>query len=232
MSDKIKDVFMAVHEKNCSIIKEYLTGGFMQDFARQLVFIGKENAREVLSKMPQGFAQELGEQYEKLSDKKITDTDVICAAGPILKKAGFYGHLMSDEVINNIPKEELHKIFEQTDSLFEIDPLIAMNIEENSFTFNDLVYLDNRAIQKVLREVDQAVAAKALRNAEPDVQEKIFSNMSRRAAQMLKEDMEFMGPVRLADVLSAQNEIVQIVLKLEENGDIVIARSEPDELVE
>ncbi len=231
MADKIREAFMAAHEKSCSIIKDYLTSGYVKDFAKMLIYIGKENAEEVLSKMPEELAQQTREQYEKYSDKKITDAEVISTAGPVLKKAGFYGFHMADEVIHNIPKEELHKLIQQTDSFFEIDPLIAMNIEQNSFTFNDLVLLDNRAIQKVLREVDQVVAAKALRNAEPEVQEKIFNNMSNRAAQMLKEDMEFMGPVRLVDVLAAQNEIVNIVLRLEDNGDIVIQRSSEDELV-
>ena len=73
--------------------------------------------------------------------------------------------------------------------------------------------------------------AKALKSVDTEVQDKIFGNMSKRAASMLKEDMEFMGPVRLKDVEEAQQKIVSIIRRLEDNGDIVIARSGEDELV-
>jgi flagellar motor switch protein FliG len=99
------------------------------------------------------------------------------------------------------------------------------------FVFEDIVMLDDRAIQKVMREVDSQELAKALKSVDAEVQDKIFRNMSKRAAGMLKEDMEFMGPIRLKDVEEAQQKIVSIIRHLEDTGEIVVARSGEDELV-
>jgi flagellar motor switch protein FliG len=99
------------------------------------------------------------------------------------------------------------------------------------FVFEDIVMLDDRAIQKVLREVDSQELAKALKSVDTEVQDKIFRNMSKRAAGMLKEDMEYMGPVRLKDVEEAQQKIVSIIRHLEDTGEIVVARAGEDELV-
>jgi len=99
------------------------------------------------------------------------------------------------------------------------------------FVFEDIVLLDDRAIQKVLREVDTQDLAKALKGVDAEVQEKIFRNMSKRASALLREDMDFMGPIRLRDVEEAQQKIVNIIRKLEEAGDIVVARAGEEELV-
>jgi flagellar motor switch protein FliG len=88
--------------------------------------------------------------------------------------------------------------------------------------FDILLNLDDRSIQKILRDVDSRLLAKALKGSNEMVQEKIFNNMSKRAAQMLKEDMDLMGPMRIADVRGAQEKIVNIVRHLEQTGEIVI----------
>jgi flagellar motor switch protein FliG len=93
------------------------------------------------------------------------------------------------------------------------------------FKFDFLLKLDDRAIQKILREVDDEVLLPALRCANESVQKKIFNNMSKRAAQMLKEDMEYMGPVRLRDVIEAQKKILNLIRYLEYTGEIVIQYS-------
>jgi len=82
-----------------------------------------------------------------------------------------------------------------------------------------------------MREVDSQELAKALKSVDTEVQDKIFKNMSKRAATMLKEDMEYMGPVRLKDVEEAQQKIVSIIRHLEDTGEIVIARAGEDEMV-
>jgi flagellar motor switch protein FliG len=99
------------------------------------------------------------------------------------------------------------------------------------FVFEDIVMLDDRSIQKVMREVDAQELSKALKSVDTEVQDKIYRNMSKRAAQMLKEDMEFMGPIRLKDVEEAQQKIVAIIRHLEDTGEIVVARAGEDELV-
>lgn len=132
------------------------------------------------------------------------------------------------EILNLVDRSTEKTIIE---SLEEEDPELAEEIKKRMFVFEDIVLLDDRAIQKVLREVDTAELAKALRGVETEVQDKIFRNMSKRAASLLKEEMEYMGPVRLKDVEETQQKIVSIIRKLEDQGEIVVARSGEDEMV-
>ena len=117
------------------------------------------------------------------------------------------------------------------EALEEEDPELAEEIKKRMFVFEDIVLLDDRAIQKVLREVDTAELAKALRGVDSEVQDKIFRNMSKRASALLKEEMEYMGPVRLKDVEETQQKIVAIIRKLEDQGEVVVARSGEEEMV-
>ncbi len=111
------------------------------------------------------------------------------------------------------------------------DPELADEIRRKMFVFEDILLLDNRSIQTVLREVDNNELAIALKNANEDVQKIIFDNLSSRLATMIKEDMDFMGPVRLKDVEDAQQKIVNIIRTLEDSGEIVISRGGGDEIV-
>jgi flagellar motor switch protein FliG len=132
------------------------------------------------------------------------------------------------EILNLVDRTSEKQIIE---ALEDEDPELAEEIKKRMFVFEDIVMLDDRAIQKVLREVDSQELAKALKNVDTEVQDKIFRNMSKRAAGMLKEDMEYMGPVRLKDVEESQQKIVSIIRHLEDTGEIVVARSGEDELV-
>jgi len=132
------------------------------------------------------------------------------------------------DILNLVDRSTEKGIIE---SLEEEDPELAEDIKKRMFVFEDIVLLDDRAIQKVLREVDTTELAKALKAVDSEVQDKIYRNMSKRAATLLKEDMEFMGPVRLKDVEEAQQKIVSIIRKLEEQGEIVVARPGEDEMV-
>lgn len=132
------------------------------------------------------------------------------------------------EILNLVDRSTEKTIIE---SLEEDDPELAEEIKKRMFVFEDIVMLDDRAIQKVLREVDTSELAKALKSVDTEVQDKIYRNMSKRAAQLLKEDMEYMGPIRMKDVEEAQQKIVSIIRKLEEAGEIVVARAGEDELV-
>jgi len=118
------------------------------------------------------------------------------------------------------------------DSLSESNPELADTVKNMMFVFEDIVHLDDRAIQAIMKEVDMKELATALKGTPGEVQEKIYKNMSERAVAMLKEDMEFMGPVRLRVVEEAQQKVVSIIRKLEETGEVVIGRSgEEDVLV-
>lgn len=111
------------------------------------------------------------------------------------------------------------------------EPELADEIRKKMFVFEDILSLDDRSIQRVLREVDNNELAVALKGSNEDVQNVIFNNLSKRLATMIKEDMDFMGPVRLKDVEEAQQKIVNVIRKLEDSAEIVIARGGGDELV-
>lgn len=111
------------------------------------------------------------------------------------------------------------------------EPELADEIRKKMFVFEDILLLDDRAIQRVLRDVDNNELGVALKAANEDVQNVIFKNMSKRLATMIKEDMEFMGPVRMKDVEEAQQKIVGIIRKLEDSAEIVISRGGGDEIV-
>jgi len=117
------------------------------------------------------------------------------------------------------------------DALEIDDPDLAEQIKRQMFVFEDIVMLDDRGIQLVLREVETKDLGLALKGSNPEVAQKILANMSSRAGQMLKDDMEFMGPVRLRDVEEAQQRIVKVIRKIEESGAIVISRGGSDEII-
>jgi flagellar motor switch protein FliG len=117
------------------------------------------------------------------------------------------------------------------EALDDKDPELAENVRKLMFTFDDIVNLDDRSIQVVLREVDSKDLGIALKGSSEEVKERILKNLSQRAAQMLKEELEYMGPVRLKQVEEAQSKIVAIIRRLEEAGTIVVSRGGEDEIV-
>ena len=111
------------------------------------------------------------------------------------------------------------------------EPELAEEIRKKMFVFEDILLLDDRAIQRVLRDVENSDLGIALKGANEDVQNAIFKNLSSRLASMIREDMEYMGPVRMKDVEEAQQKIVGVIRKLEDAGEIVISRGGGDDLV-
>ena len=111
------------------------------------------------------------------------------------------------------------------------EPELADEIRKKMFVFEDILLLDDRSIQRVLRDVDNNDLAVALKAANEQVQNAIFNNLSKRLAAMIREDMEYMGPVRMKDVEEAQQKIVNIIRKLEDSAEIVISRGGGDEIV-
>lgn len=132
------------------------------------------------------------------------------------------------EILNTVDRGTEKHIMEN----LEIeDPELADEIRKKMFVFEDILSLDDRSVQRVLREVDNNELAVALKGANEDVQNLIFSNLSSRLSTMIKEDMDFMGPVRMKDVEEAQQKIVNVIRKLEESAEIVISRGGGDEIV-
>jgi flagellar motor switch protein FliG len=132
------------------------------------------------------------------------------------------------EILNTVDRGTEKHIMET----LEIDePELADEIRKKMFVFEDILSLDDRSIQRVLREVDNNELAVALKASNEDVKNAIFNNLSKRLATMIKEDMDFMGPVRMKDVEDAQQKIVNIIRKLEDAGEIIISRGGGDELI-
>jgi len=118
------------------------------------------------------------------------------------------------------------------ESLETDDPDLVEQIRRLMFIFEDILLVNDKGIQAVLKEVDNEELALAMKTASEDLKNKIFGNMSERAAQLVKEDMEYMGPVRLSDVESAQQKIVDIVRRLEDAGELIVTgRGGDSELV-
>ncbi len=132
------------------------------------------------------------------------------------------------EILNSVDRGTERHIME---TLEVEEPELADEIRKKMFVFEDILLLDDRAIQRVLRDVDNNDLAIACKGSTEEVQNAIFSNMSKRLAEMIREDMEFMGPVRMKDVEEAQQKIVNIIRKLEDSAEIVISRGGGDEIV-
>ena len=132
------------------------------------------------------------------------------------------------DILNTVDRSTEKHIMET----LEIDePELADEIRKKMFVFEDILLLDDRAIQRVLRDVDNSDLAVALKGANEEVQTAIFNNLSKRLALMIREDMEFMGPVRMKDVEEAQQKIVNTIRRLEDASEIVISRGGGDEIV-
>ncbi|HHU70948.1 MAG TPA: flagellar motor switch protein FliG [Clostridiales bacterium] len=132
------------------------------------------------------------------------------------------------EILNTVDRGTEKHIME---TLEIEDPELADEIRRKMFVFEDILSLDDKSIQRVLREVDNNELAVALKGANDEVQNVIFNNLSKRLSSMIREDMEYMGPIRLKDVEEAQQKIVNIIRKLEDSSEIIISRGGGDEIV-
>ncbi len=206
-----------------------------QTIALILAYLEPQKASVILSSLPHEIQSDVA---KRIATMDRTTPEVLREVERVLEKklstlssedytqAGGVESIV--EILNLVDRSTEKTIIE---SLEEEDPELAEDIKKRMFVFEDIVMLDDRAIQKVMREVDTSELAKALKSVDTEVQDKIYRNMSKRAATLLKEDMEYMGPIRMKDVEEAQQKIVSIIRKLEEQGEIVVARAGEDELV-
>ncbi len=206
-----------------------------QTIALILAYLEPQKASNILGSLPHEVQSDVA---RRIATMDRTSPEVLREVERVLEKklstlsnedftaAGGVENIV--EILNLVDRTTEKTIIE---SLEEEDAELAEEIKKRMFVFEDIVLLDNQAIQKVLREVDTNDLAKALRGVEAEVQDKIFRNMSKRAAALLKEEMEYMGPIRLKDVEEVQQKIVASIRKLEEQGEIVVARGGEDEMV-
>jgi len=137
----------------------------------------------------------------------------------------FGGRKQVAEILNETERETWQEIL---DEMREIDDEVANEVNNLMFIFEDIVLLNDKYIQEILKEIDGKELTLALKGATEEIQEKIFGNMSKRAALGIKEDMEYMGPIRLSEVEEAQQRIVEVVRSLEEAGTITIGKGGKD----
>jgi len=206
-----------------------------QTIALILCYMDSNKASQILSSLPHNIQADVAKRValmERVSPdilrevERVLERKLSALSSEDYTSAGGIDAIV--EILNNVDRATEKTIIE---ALEDDDPELAEEIKKRMFVFEDIVLLEDRAIQRVLREVDNQDLARALKQVDPDVQEKIFKNMSKRAATLLKEDMEYMGPIRLKDVEEAQQKIVNIIRKLEEQGEIVVARGGEDEVL-
>ena len=131
-------------------------------------------------------------------------------------------------ILNQVDRGTEKHILEE---LEKYDAELADEIRKRMFIFEDIVTLDDSAIQRVLRDIDTKDLALALKGVDTDVSDRIYRNVSKRGAEMLKEEIEYMGPVRLRDVEEAQQRIVAVIRQLDEAGEIALARGGEDAII-
>jgi flagellar motor switch protein FliG len=132
------------------------------------------------------------------------------------------------EMFNHLERSKEKHILDKLDVM---NPPLAEVIRKHLFTFEDIFRLDDRSIQAIMREISNDTLTLALKASTDEIKDKVFRNISSRAADMIKEDLEVMGPVRLSDVEKAQSEIIKIVRKMEEEGKIVLAGRGADDVL-
>ncbi|NLH96661.1 MAG: flagellar motor switch protein FliG [Clostridiaceae bacterium] len=206
-----------------------------QTMALILAYLKPQQAAAVLASLPQDkqadvarriavmdrTSPEIIKEVERILEKNLSSlvTEDFTAAGGVQAIVN---------ILNTVDRGTEKYIME---TLEIEDTDLAEEIRKRMFVFEDILTLDNRSIQRFLREVDNNLLAVALKGATEEVQKVIYSNMSKRLAEMIREDIEYMGPVRLKDVEEAQQKIVNIIRKLEDAGEIIISRGGGDEII-
>lgn len=194
-----------------------------------------EHAAEILTHLPEQIRADVTYRISKIEKvsplviSRIEDAlqrEIGLVTGKAQKKVGGIDAVVGilNHMKNNLETDILEDM-EQT------DPEMAEEIRKKMFTFENLVSLDGRSLQMILREVNNDSLTLALKIASEQMKNKIFANMSNRAADMVRDDLEAMGPVRLSEVELMQQSIVKIALKLEEEGKLVLGTGGGDELV-
>jgi len=206
-----------------------------QTVALVLGHLAADQAAQVMSALPEHLQ---GEAALRLTTMQPTDPEVVNNVAAVLiqqmansESAGLTevgGNESIVQILNNVGRTTEKKILEY---LTQVDEKIANQIKEKMFVFEDILSLDDRSIQVILRDVPQDDLRLALKGSPDNVKEVFFRNISQRAAETLKEDLEASGPVKLRDVEAAQSRIVNVARQLDEAGEISLRTSSEDVIV-
>ena len=227
--------FEFVRKTDASQLLSFIQDEHPQTIALILSYLGPTQCSAIISALSPELQADVA---KRIATMDRTSPDVIKEVEKILESKlanlvnqdytiiGGVDHVV--EILNNVDRGTEKHIME---TLEIEDPELADEIRKKMFVFEDILLLDDRAIQRVLRDVDNNDLSICLKGSNEEVQNAIFNNMSKRLATMIKEDMEFMGPVRMKDVEEAQQKIVNTIRKLEDSGEIVISRGGGDEII-
>jgi len=196
-----------------------------QTIALILSHLSSEKASAVLGDLPEELRAEV---ILRISSLERVPPDVVSEVAEMLdsevKSMGGLGHQLGGvkvvaDILNQMDRAAESSVLTKIE---EMDPKMADEIRQLMFIFDDLVLIDDRGIQEILKEITSEDLARAMKTASEPVKEKIFKNMSERAVEMLNEDIEDMGPIRLSEVEKAQQTLTQAALRLQEEGKIVV----------
>ncbi|WP_214848892.1 flagellar motor switch protein FliG [Exiguobacterium sp. s138] len=206
-----------------------------QTIALVLAHLDPVKSGQILSELPAEAQSDVARRIatmDRMNPEIISEVEQILERN--LSQAGMQDYAQSGgieavvQVLNGVDRTTERTIL---DTLEIQDPELAEEIKKRMFVFEDIVTLDARAIQRIIREVSNEDLLLSLKVSSDDVKEMVYRNMSQRMVESFKEDMEFMGPVRLRDVEEAQSRIVGIIRRLEDMGEIVVARGGGDDIV-
>lgn len=218
-----------------SQILNFISGEHPQTIALIISYLPADKAGMIISELPPERQADIAKRIalmDRTSPEMIREVERVLErklssiVGQDYTSTGGLDALI--EILNNVDRGTEKTILE---SLEDQEPELAEEIKKRMFVFEDIILIDDRGIQQVLRSIDNKDLSLALKGASEEVAQKILKNMSKRAAETLREDMEYMGPVRVKDVQESQQKIVNIIRKLEEDGEIIISRGGEDELI-
>lgn len=228
--------FQFVRKVDPAQILNFIQDEHPQTIALVLAHLSASVSAMVLAALPEDMQEEVVfriSSMEQTSPEIIRDVETVlerklaAVIRPEMTKVG--GVKSVAEILNRVDRTTEKSVFSK---LSERDPELATEVRNLMFVFDDIVMVTDAGIQRTLKEIDNKDLSLALKAANEDVKNKVFTNMSNRASEMIREDMEYMGPVRLRDVEGAQSRIVEVIRRLEEAGEIVIlGRGDEDQLV-
>lgn len=227
--------FEFVRKTDASQMLNFIQDEHPQTIALILSYLSSGQASSIISALP---PDKQADVAKRIAQMDRTSPDVIKEVERVLERKlsslvnqdyTIVGGVDSIVAILNTVDRGTEKHIMETLEIEE--PELADEIRRKMFVFEDILSLDDKSIQRVLREVDNNELAVALKGSNEEVQTVIFNNLSKRLATMIREDMEFMGPVRLKDVEESQQKIVNIIRKLEDSAEIIISRGGGDEIV-
>jgi len=244
--DAARDVFQVIGSKSKTVpfsdlayissenLLSIIQGEHPQTIALILSYLPNEKAAEVIGLFPEDLMTDISLRLLQIGQ---VDQEIISELDEIIRKdltkigtasRKFDGIEKLADILNEVDGKTEEIVLGHIENE---DSELAAAIRQKMFVFEDLLQLDNKNFRDILQNVDNQLLIKAMRTSTEEMKEKIFGNLSERAAEMLREDMEVMGPIKLTEVEEAQQELIKVAKKLEAEGRIVLSKGKEDVMV-